>query len=402
MSRIVRQLSRFTSNPLRRSALTILAVCTCLGALPAHSRDIAMNDSTEVAARTTQDPFEFLVSEEGVYQSQVLLQADGSLLLVWVQRRSGNLDLLVARQQPGEPFSRPLQINRRDLNGFTGDEARPSVALGTDGTVAVAWTAANNDIMLAVGSGFGERFKAPVKLNQDEGEAFRTMPSVALSPDGVAHTVWLDPRDAPEGMEEPSNLYYASFAEGAVTEVNLTARQEPTVCGCCRPFIASDEDSTLDIVFRNANAEGYRDISRITGTAGALSIPQPTSPPIWKLNACPSAGPILSGGGVLWKDGSTGSWRMLWSDDPDVQPAELFPDRSSVDYTFSPRKVSGRPSWVLVGGRPNGLIVERTAEDWKVVRDDLPRWAASAVVRDDQLILIGNEKGQLYTAVQAL
>jgi hypothetical protein len=351
---------------------------------------------------TAAGPFEFLVSEKSVYQTQVLLQTDGSLLLVWVQKGPYDLDLFVARQNPDGAFARPLRINQRGLNRFTGDEARPSVALGPDGAVAIAWTAVNNDIMLAVGSSYGERFDAPVKLNQDEGEAERTMPSVALSPDGVAHTVWLDPRQAPRGREEPSDLYYANVQDGAVQELNLTARQQPTVCGCCRPYIAIDDSSRLDIAFRNSDANGYRDISRISGIGGAFGEPQPTSPPIWKLNACPSAGPIISAGGTLWKDASTGSWRLLWSTDPKVAPAELFTDQTELEMTYSPRTVSGRESWVLVGAKPHGLIAEWKNGSWQVLVNGLPRWVTSAVVKDGDLILIGNEKGQLFAEIRAL
>ena len=351
---------------------------------------------------TAAGPFGFLVSEKGVYQTQVLLQSDGSLLLVWVQKGPYDLDLFVARQKPDGTFARPLRINQLGLNRFTGDEARPSVTLGPDGAVAIAWTAVNNDIMLAVGAGYGERFDAPIKLNQDEGEAERTMPSVALSPDGVAHTVWLDPREAPKGREEPSDLYYASVKDGTVQELNLTASQEPTVCGCCRPYIAIDDRSHFDIAFRNSDANGYRDISRISGVSGSLGEPQPTSPPIWKLNACPSAGPIVSAGGTLWKDASTGSWRLLWSTDPSVAPAELLTDQAELELTYSPRTVSGRESWVLVGAKPHGLIAEWKNGSWQVVRDGLPRWVSSAVVKDDELILIGNEKGQLYAEIRAL
>ena len=109
-----------------------------------------------------------------------------------------------------------MRINQRGLNRYTGDEARPSVALGPDGAVAVAWTARNNDIMLAIGRQNGEVFDPPVKLNQDDGKAYRTMPSTAFSSDGAVHTVWLDPREAPPGREEPSDLYYAQVENGVV------------------------------------------------------------------------------------------------------------------------------------------------------------------------------------------
>jgi len=228
------------------------------------------------------------------------------------------------------------------------------------------------------------------------------MPSVAISPDGSAHTIWLDPRVAPKGMEEPSDLFYASADKGIVKELNLTANQELTVCGCCRPYIAIDEKNSFDIVFRNASAGGYRDISRIAGFDGSFGEPQATSPPIWKLDACPSAGPIASQGGTLWKDASTGSWRMLWSTDANLEPVELFTDRDNFELTYSPRTVSGREAWVLVGANPHSMIATWNEDSWQVVRDDLPRWVSSAVVRDGQLILMGSEKGQLYTLTQTL
>jgi len=378
------------------------------GINPADNVGIAAEDTRPETDQAMPDhatrsgPFAFLTSVQGVYQTQVFLQSDGSLLLVWVQKGPYDLDLYAARQKPGGTFGHPVRINQRGLNRFTGDEARPSVTLGPDGAVAVAWTAANNDIMLAVGSRHGEQFDAPVKLNQDEGVAERTMPSVALSPDGVAHAVWLDPRDAPKGREEPSNLYYASVKDGRVQELNLTENQQPTVCGCCRPFISIDNDSNFNILFRNSDSNGYRDISRISGVSGALGEPQRTSPPIWKLYACPSAGPISSAGGTLWKDASTGYWRMLWSVDPNVAPAELLTDQADLDLTYSPRVVSGREAWVLVGARPHGLIAQWSDGVFEVMRNGLPRWASSAVVKEGQLIIVGNEKGRLYTETHTL
>jgi hypothetical protein len=360
------------------------------------------SDHSMTRDAASEGPFGFLTSAKGVHQSQIVAQADGSLLLVWVQKGASDLDLFVARQEKGGAFSHPLRINHRGLNRYTGDEARPSVAVGPDGAVAVAWTAANNDIMLAVGTKYGTAFDASLKLNQDSGEAYRTMPAVAISPDGAAHTIWLDPREAPKGKEEPSDLYYAMVKNGAVKESNLTERQEPTVCGCCRPFITVDDKGRFDIVFRNSTGSGYRDISRITGQVGSFSEPQPTSPPIWKLNGCPSAGPIVTRGGTLWKDASTGSWRMLWSTDADADPAELFAGQDELVLTYSPRVVSGRENWVLVGAKPNGLIVTWDQGAWQTLRDDLPSWASSAAASNGRLILIGNEKGRLRTATQPL
>lgn len=173
------------------------------------------------------------------------------------------------------PFSRPLRINRKPVNSYTGDEARPDVALGPDGAVAVAWTAEDMNMMLAVGKDNGRSFSALVRLNPDGGEAARTMPGVAISSDGAVHAVWLVARDAPPHREEPANLYYS---------------------------------------------------------------PRPASPPLWEIAGCPSVGPVVLDGLTLWKDGSQGFWRL--------------------------------------------------------VRDDLPEWAASAAL-DGQQLLVGNHEGRL-------
>jgi len=91
------------------------------------------------------DPFHFLESQTGVHQSQLVVQPDGSLMLVWVQRHADGLDLLVARQQVDGQFTDPVQVNRQAVNGYTGDETRPGVAVGPEGVVAIVWTSRNRD-----------------------------------------------------------------------------------------------------------------------------------------------------------------------------------------------------------------------------------------------------------------
>jgi hypothetical protein len=112
------------------------------------------------------------------------------------------------------------------------------------------------------------------------------------------------------------------------------------------------------------------------------------------------AGPIVSQGGTLWKDASTGSWRLLWSTDAEADPAEVYSDRDELVWTHSPRLVSGREAWVLVGAKPHGLIMTWKENSWQIVRDDIPPWVSSAALRNDQLVLIGNEDGSLRAAIE--
>jgi hypothetical protein len=364
---------------------------------------VASHARSEVE-QTNWEPISFLSGIDGVHQSQVVVAADGTMLLVWVQDRAEELDLFVATREKSGKISTPLRINRESVNSYTGDEARPDVALGPDGAVAIAWTAADTTMMVAVGKNHGRTFAEPIRLNQDGGQAARTMPVVAFSSDGAVHAVWLDARTAPPGREEPANLYYARVDGGIVTESNLTAKQAASVCGCCRPFIAINHSNDFEIAFRNTTESGYRDIFLIKGTSnGEFGRPQPASPEIWEIGGCPSMGPVVLHGSTLWKDGSKGFWRLLSSSDPGNEPVTVLEEiKDKLTLTYAPRRVSGTGDLVLVGGRPGGFLLKRSHAGWKVVRDDLPAWTSSAALDGQRLVLVGNEDGRLRVAEMTL
>ena len=276
---------------------------------------VAMIASTGVAASAQSFP------EFGPNVSQPQLQAIGGegLLLVWKQRGPDGSDLFVSYSDGGS-FSAPMRINdvAGSVNRSPIDEMRASVSIGPGDKVAVAWTDRGFDIRVAVGD-IGGRFEPAVKLNQTEGRVLQEFPSISFDAAGVIHAVWLDPRVAErERAEEPADLYYARLEDGVVTERNLTADQDSSVCGCCLPDIRVGDNGRLTITFRNTTADGYRDPFKIVETSGGhLGSPEPVSPPIWKINACPVAGPISVGERTLWFDGSTGRRRLLSSSDPD-------------------------------------------------------------------------------------
>ncbi len=87
---------------------------------------------------------------------------------------------------------------------------------------------------------------------------------------------------------------------------------------------------------------------------------------------------------------------MLWATDANGYPEAIFTEREGLELTYSPRKVSGRADWILIGGKPHSLIATRLDGDWVVVRDDLPSWVTSAAVSQDQLNIIGNQRGIFF------
>lgn len=348
-------------------------------------------------------PFGFLADAEKVYQPQLLVHPSGTLVLVWVQAGAHDLDLFVASKSPTGAFSHPLRLNHAPVNSYTGDEARPAVAFGPDGRIAVAWTAANGDIMLAPGSMDALKFDAPIKLNQDHKDAYRTMPVVAFTADGAANAIWIDGREAEKGHEEPADLYYARVLDGRAQERNLTAKQQESICGCCRPFIRTTGAGTIDIAFRNTSSTGYRDIFTLSSDAkNDFSNPLPASPPLWKIMGCPMSGPIRYEEGTLWRDASSGSWQLLWSTDASKDPLSVFGDREDLDLLLPPRTVSGADNLVLIASSPHSFLLERQGSQWKTILDELPEWASSAARNDKELFVVGSDQGRFRVETRAL
>ncbi len=336
---------------------------------------------------------------------QLTATPDGELLMAWTVRREGGFfegfDLFL-RTTEDNMFSDPVRVNADlPLHSIPIDEMRPAIALGPDGAVALAWTDEFFDIRVATSTDGGASFSQPVRLNQDDGDALQEFPDIAFSPDGVLHAVWLDPRIAEEGLEEPADLYYARIENGVVTEQNLTGSQESSVCGCCLPDINVEADGGLVVDFRNTTAAGYRDPFRVVGTGdGQFGEPTPVSPPIWQIDACPVAGPIGVDDMTLWFDGSTGRKRLLSAWDPEQSPDVILEDSGEWLLDSPPRRVTGTPdqsTLLLVPARPAGYLLNREGHAWTVIADDLPGWATSAVYHEGRLYLVGTDLGAFQT-----
>ena len=112
------------------------------------------------------------------------------------------------------------------VGGPSFDEGRPAVAVGTGGVIAVATS----------------------------------------MPRGVVHAAWIDGRFAPRGTHEPAELFYARVDDGEVTEINLTADQQDSICDCCRIDVDVRADDRVVIAFRNtrAGASKARELQRLT------------------------------------------------------------------------------------------------------------------------------------------
>jgi hypothetical protein len=335
--------------------------------------------------------------------------ADGGLFVAWrepTEGRGGNL--MLARRGDSGAFEAPVRVN--DIEGSVGggslDEGRPAIAVVGD-QVAVAWTARGGDIRAAVSNDGGRTFAPSLNLNSDEGAgAYRGFVDIALDAQGVAHAAWIDGRFAPRGAEEPAELFYARIAGSEVTEINLTEQQADSICGCCRIDVAARPEGGLRIAFRNTGG-GYRDIWRIeAGPDGAFGEPARLGPPMWQLNGCPVIGPLNVGEATLWAEASIGKRRILAATDTSGQFEVVLQDDEQWAIERPPRVVVGAArddaTLLLVPGRPAGKLLRGAGSDWRVAAEGLPRWAMSAALIGDRLVLIGELDGELQAETRPL
>ena len=345
------------------------------------------------ATRPLDDPIEIPTIGSSAALPQLIATPSGNLLLVWTARGEDGVDIFAARGE-GESYTAPVRINRAvgSVNVITIDEMRPAFAIGPGSLLAVAWTDTEYDIQVAISRDAGASFATPLRLNQDEGDTLQEFPSIAFDRDGVLHAAWLDPRFAEDRVEEPADLFYARVEDGVVSERNLTANQESTVCGCCLPDIQIDGDE-IRITFRNTTSDGYRDPFQIrSGGSGDFGSPIAITAPVWKINACPIAGPIGIGDQAVWIDGSTGIRRLLESRGVGNEPHVILEDTNDWFLDYPPRRITGTGSdslLLLVPAVP-AYVLSYNDDVWNVVANDLPAWVTSAALVGEELVMVGS------------
>ena len=341
--------------------------------------------------------FAFLQGRQ-VYQPQLLSPDGSSLLLVWREEEAEGSNIYVARTDAAGTFLEPVRVNSKagSVGGTDLDEIRPALAVDSDGSLAIAWGARGGNIYAAVSRDNALTFGDPIRLNQDEKRAYRGFPSIAFDVNGVLHGTWIDARDAPPRAEEPADLYLAVVEGEAVREINLTARQEASICGCCRTSL-QPSGAGLVATFRNTGG-GYRDVSQISiQPDGSFNEPTALAAPMWELEGCPMAGPVNPRSDqALWMEASLGHWRLL-ADQKDEDFSVLLEEDDDWMPRRPPRVLNShdvKATDLLVPGDPHSRRLSYVNESWQATADQLPNWATSGVLLDGRLLLIGAKNGE--------
>jgi hypothetical protein len=117
---------------------------------------------------------------------------DGTIFIAWVEHRENKeSDVMLAHlDREGRAMRETVRVNGEagEATAWRGDP--PTVAVSSDGTIYVGWTARvaaqayANDLYLSVSRNGGNSFEPPVKVNDDEKKVAHAMPTIASTSPG--------------------------------------------------------------------------------------------------------------------------------------------------------------------------------------------------------------------------
>jgi hypothetical protein len=141
----------------------------------------------------------------------------------------------------------------------------------------------------------GKTWTRTSRINDVPGSAEEGLHSIAVDSKGTLFAIWLDHRTP------GTKLYGARSADGGRTwSKNFLVYSSPdgTICQCCDPTVAIDEQGVIHAMWRNVIA-GSRDFYLAESKDGEhFGAAQKLGEGTWKLDACP-----MDGGGLAFDHG---------------------------------------------------------------------------------------------------
>ncbi len=295
------------------------------------------------------------ISTPGVDAAEPVTAAasDGSFYVAWVNHDAKQADVMIARfNDKGEMQGSPVRVNRQAgvATAWRGDQ--PSLAVASDGSVYVLWTARvesagghGTDLYLSTSNDRGQSFASEVKVNDDNVPGAHGMHSLAVTKDGRIYAGWLDERNVTkpepstkaEGhhMETNRDLFVAYSTDGGRT-FSANRKVASEACPCCKTSLAVAPDGTLYAGWRQVLPGNFRHIAVASSKDGGTNFSSPVivSDDRWMLQGCPVSGPSLS------VDQSSGSLKVLWYAAGENGAPGLYVSESRDNaHSFSPRQL---------------------------------------------------------------
>jgi len=239
----------------------------------------------------------------GLTCSRVATPAFGRDGVLWLTWAAGGKVMVAHSDDLARNFSPPVAITKQSVRIDNGPDARPKIAVGADGQVAVTYAVFQDDkyngrAYLSRSTDGGASFTEPAPITADTtSQRFET---AAFGPGGDLFVAWLDKRDAAAARAEGKNypgaaLAYAWAGASEKSEPGATKIAEDQTCECCRLAVAFAGPRQPIVAFRNIFDGKTRDHAVVTFADPATPGPlYRVSNDEWKTNVCPHQGPSLA------------------------------------------------------------------------------------------------------------
>jgi hypothetical protein len=317
------------SNPTTSALFGILLV----GVIPAPSL---------LAAGPDEGPgrVELLKTPDGGIQPQAVIDAKGTVHLVYFRGDPSAGDLSYTRLEPGKGgFASPIRVNSHPGSAIAVGTIRGAhLALGRGGRVHVAWNGSNQ---AEPKNTFGSTPMLYARLDREGGkfEPERNVMrktsmldgggTIAADDSGHVYVAWHARTEESQEGEMGRRMWVARSSDDGktFTPEEPAFEKETGACGCCGTRALADRRGTLYLLYRSATEKVGRDIYLLTSRDQAAHFRGSLLDP-WKVDACPMSSASLaeSPSGVL----------AAWETEQKVSFARIDPETSKVSSPVEP------------------------------------------------------------------
>lgn len=344
-------------------ALTCFSLAGCGGQTPGKAEE------SKPEPPAAEVPFQVSVENTDAAEPAVAAAPDGTMLVLWVEHRAEGADVFLRRVKRDGTREDAVRINPEvgAAKAWRGDP--PTLAVGTDGAVYIAWAGRvtpeghETNLYLSASRDGGKTFAPPVKVNDDRKPARHGMHSLALGKDGRVYLAWLDERNLASGAQmgmhrgemkeaEPNSEVFVAHSEDGGRTISRNQMIAREACPCCKTALTTAPDGKIYVGFRQVLKGDYRHIavSSSADMGRTFSAPVIVSDDKWVIAACPVSGPALA-------SSDDGALRVLWYTEGGAGEQGLYlTETRDAGQTYSPRKlvaqghVRGNPQLVRDAG----------------------------------------------------
>lgn len=334
----------------------------------------------------------------------------GRLWLIWTAASK----VWVAHATAADgPVGAPVAVTPEAVSLDGGPDARPKIAIGRDGRVAVSFTVVppgswNGQIFTAISGDDGATFSQPQRL--DPASPGHRFDALMFLGDGLLLAADIDKTNAAAAKTAGAKYSGAALAlswsgDGGKTFSSPKFAVDQA-CECCRIAVAADPEGSVVIAFRNVFDGTTRDHAviavRSDGTIGPV---RRVSHDDWITDVCPHQGPALA-------VSATGTYHVAWYTAGHVRKGLFYARSVDKGVTFSEPRMLGRAgvqssrtqvlataaavfvAWKEFDGETSAIMVQSSSDDgasWSA-----PVVAASTRSRADHPQLVANAKGDAF------